>query len=195
MLRIYLITASLVAPLAACGSSQKTVSRVDDAPPPTEVRSVDAPRETVEGELRDALLVLRRVHFAYDSARLEPAAQKALAAAAEPLKRHPEVHLFIDGHADVRGPSDYNRVLGERRAVAVAEALARLGVDKHRLHVNSFGKDKLLVGGRGMIAHATNRRVDFRLMRGDINLVLEEGVLFDDRGRLLDGRTADGPEP
>lgn len=192
MLRIYLITASLVAPLAACASSQKTASR-DEAPPPTEVRTVETPRETIAGELRDALLVLRRVHFAYDSARLEPAAHKALAAAAEPLMRHPDVHLYIDGHADVRGPSDYNRILGERRAAAVAEALARLGIDKQRLHVNSFGKDKLLVGGGGVIAHATNRRVDFRLMRGQVDLVLEEGVLFDDRGRLLDGRTAGEP--
>ncbi|MCC6623268.1 MAG: OmpA family protein [Deltaproteobacteria bacterium] len=192
MLRTYLMSAFLVAPLGACASSQKKSVAETEAPPAIK-HVADAPRETVEGELRDALLVLRRVHFAYDSARLEPAAKNALAAAAEPLKRHPDVHLHIDGHADARGTSAYNRALGERRAAAVTEALARLGVERHRLHVNTFGKDKLLVGGGGVIAHATNRRVDFRLMRGDVNLVLEEGVLFDDRGRLIEGRTAGEP--
>ena len=34
-------------------------------------------------------------------------------------------------------------------------------------------------------SNAINRRVDFRLMRGDVNLVLEEGQLFDDQGELL----------
>lgn len=193
MTRTYMIVVCLVAPLVACGGAQKTVTRADAPTEGHDVRPADVPRETVEGELRDALLVLRRVHFAYDSATLAPAAQAALEAAAEPLVRHRDVHLAIDGHADARGTSVYNQALGERRAEAVAAALVRLGVAADRLHVGSFGNGKLLVGGRGVIAHATNRRVDFRLMRGDVNLVLEEGVLFDDHGRLLDGRSAATP--
>src|SRR5690606_19761845 len=136
-------------------------------------------------------VVLRRVHFAYDSANLLPAAREALRTAAGPLQRHSEVHLYIDGHADQRGTDGYNRKLGERRATAVADALAELGVARDRLVVTSLGQDAPLVGGRGVLALATNRRVDFRLMRGEVNLVLEEGALFDDRGNLIGGRTAD----
>jgi peptidoglycan-associated lipoprotein len=135
------------------------------------------------------LIVLSRIHFAYDSAALLPAARTALGKAADPLTRHPDVHLFLDGHADLRGSAEYNRALGERRARSVAEQLARLGVARDRLHVGSFGKDQPLVRGDGPNAHAHNRRVDFRLMRGDVRLVLEAGVLFDDVGHELGGRT------
>lgn len=190
MIKTYLISAFLVASIAACGSTRKTVSEQPPTPAPVTERTLDN-SETVAGELRDALVVLRRVHFAYDSANLLPAAREALRSAAGPLQRHPEVHLYIDGHADTRGTDTYNRQLGERRAQAVADALAQLGVSRERLVVNSYGKDAPLIGGRGVIAHATNRRVDFRLMRGAVNLVLEDGVLFDDRGNLIGGRTAD----
>lgn len=190
MVKTYLISTFLVASIAACGSTRKTVTEHEPRADGEHERVVET-TEPVAGELRDALVVLRRVHFAYDSANLLPAAREALRTAAGPLQRHSEVHLYIDGHADQRGTDGYNRKLGERRARAVADALAELGVSRDRLVVNSFGKDAPLVGGRGVIALATNRRVDFRLMRGEVNLVLEEGALFDDRGNLIGGRTAD----
>jgi len=192
MIKAYLITFAVVAPLGACSSAPKTVTRDESARELPRDSRPDGPREEASGGLRDALLVLRRVHFAYDSARLEAPVRRAIAEAAGPLQRHPDVQLYIDGHADRRGTEVYNRSLGERRAKAVGDALAAQGIDRKRLLVNSFGKDKPLVGGEGVIAHATNRRVDFRLVRGDVQLVLEEGVLFDDRGNLIEGRTAEG---
>lgn len=195
MLRAYLITVALVAPLAACGSTRKTVTAPEVTRVEPSERTPDKTSSDVPGDLRDAMLVLRRVHFPYASATLQPAAREALAQAAEPLRKHADVQLYIDGHADVRGDSAYNHDLGVRRANAVAAALTGLGIAPERLHVNSFGKDQLLVNGGGVVAHATNRRVDFRLIRGDVRLVLEEGVLFDDKGNLLGGRTADALPP
>jgi len=191
MLRAYLITVALVAPLAACGSTHKTVTTAEVTRVEPNVRAPDKTSSDVPSDLRDAMLVLRRVHFSYASATLQPAARDALAQAAEPLRKHVDVQLYIDGHSDVRGTSVYNHELGVRRANAVVAVLTNLGIAADRLHVNSFGKDQLLVNGGGVVAHATNRRVDFRLIRGDVRLVLEDGVLFDDDGNLLGGRTAD----
>ena len=190
MLEFYMITAVLVAPmLAACGSSKAVTT-----PGMVESERRDQPStkdtEAAQGDLREAMLVLRRVHFAYDSATLQPAARDALAKAAEPLKNHPDVQLYIDGHADERGTPAYNVVLGQRRARAVIDALTRLGIAGDRLHLNSYGKAQPLSNGHGMMANATNRRVDFRLFRGDVRLVLEEGVLFDDKGHRIEAGTA-----
>lgn len=185
MSKVILICASLVVPLIACGSSHKTVK---EEPPAITYEAPPAPpprEEPLEGELKEAALTLTRVHFAYNSAEVAPAARTALVDAAGPLVRNPDVHLYIDGHADVRGSEEYNRELGERRAQAVADVLASLGVARDRLHIESFGKDQLLVSGDSTYANAQNRRVDFRLMRGDVNLVLEEGVLLDDQGEVL----------
>ncbi len=71
------------------------------------------------------------------------------------------------------------------RAQAVAAVLASLGVSKERLVTESFGKGQLVVPGMSNNANAQNRRVEFRLLRGDVNLVLEAGVLFNDKGQVL----------
>ncbi len=185
MFKVCLIAASLVAPIVACGSSPKPKVQ-EEAPPIVYSPPPAAPQEEVlEGELRDVAMVLSRVHFAYNSAEVMPAARTSLIAAAEPLVRNPDVHLYIDGHADARGDEQYNLELGQRRAEAVVAVLVSQGVAAERLHVESFGKDQPLVVGVSTDANAKNRRVDFRLMRGDINLVLEEGVLFDDQGTEL----------
>jgi len=70
-------------------------------------------------------------------------------------------------------------------AVAIARAFGEAGVDPRRLDVVSFGEERLLVEGHDALSHARNRRVEFRLMRGHVEIVLDEGDLVDDQGRVL----------
>lgn len=187
--------------LPACGSKAKP-----DAKDPTTAR-VDADENQsgtgdgaektapAEGELREVLIILRRVHFPFDSDELTEDARAALAEAGPKLARHPDVRLYVDGHADQRGTEEYNVALGERRARVVADYLTRMGVGNEQLHVVSFGEGRPLVDQESDEAMAKNRRVDFRLMRGDVRLVVEEGPLVDDRGQPLEGTAQSTQEP
>jgi peptidoglycan-associated lipoprotein len=135
--------------------------------------------------MREILLNLMRVHFALDSEELPPPARDALDGAAAKLREHPEVALFIEGHADQRGAPEYNLALGQRRGATVANYLIRSGVSNDRLSVVSYGEERPLAEGDDQTSLARNRRVEFRLMRGDVQLVLEEGALVNDRGQTL----------
>jgi outer membrane protein OmpA-like peptidoglycan-associated protein len=54
----------------------------------------------------------------------------------------PNDKLLIEGNCDERGTEEYNRALGERRALAAREALAKAGVSPDRIRTISYGKDK-----------------------------------------------------
>ena len=137
------------------------------------------------GEVREALLALRRVHFGYNKWTVLGDARAALEEAARGLREHPGVQIYIDGHADQRGTAEHNLWLGEQRAQAVASYLTQLGLSPDRLHTTSFGKREPIAMGSDTAANAANRRVEFRLVQGDVQLVIEEGVLYDDFERPL----------
>lgn len=167
-----------------CASSRTTTpvtAEAYDGSP----RGEQARTEAATGELRQALLELRRVHFAYNQATLLPSARQALTNAAENLKRHPGVVLYIEGHADQRGDAAYNLALSRDRAEAVVRFLVGQGIDKSRLQVGSYGQTRLIARGSDQASLAKNRRADFRLVRGEVELVVDEGVLVDDAGRPL----------
>ena len=69
--------------------------------------------------------------------------------------------MKIEGHCDERGTEEYNRALGERRALALREELARLGIDPGRVDTISYGKDRPVDTGRDESAHRKNRRGEF----------------------------------
>ena len=141
--------------------------------------------ETAEGHMKDLLLALRRVHFGFDNDTLSDGGKQALSEAAEKLELLPKVELYVDGHTDDRGTTEYNMSLSERRAQAVVAYLKRLGIDEARLNTVSFGEESPMAAGHTDIDYAKNRRVDFRIMRGDVQFMLEEGELVDDSGRPM----------
>jgi peptidoglycan-associated lipoprotein len=134
------------------------------------------------------LLALKRVHFAFDSSILESNSKRALDDAAEKLRSMTEVDLYVDGHTDERGTTEYNMSLGERRARTVVDYLKSSGVETNRLSIVSFGEEKPMANGAGEREYALNRRVEYRLMRGKVQFVLEEGDLIDDDGSPLSDR-------
>ena len=89
-----------------------------------------------------AALAAYTIHFAYDSAVIRDSEQANLQSVAQQLAADPNTKLLIEGNCDERGTEEYNRSLGERRALAAREALAKLGVDPMRVFTRSFGKDK-----------------------------------------------------
>jgi peptidoglycan-associated lipoprotein len=111
---------------------------------------------------RDAeMFKANTIHFDYDSSVIKAADKPKVAAVADYLKANTANAMEIDGHADERGTEEYNRALGERRALAVRAELIRLGIDGTRVDTLSYGKDRPADPGHDEAAHRKNRRAEF----------------------------------
>ncbi len=104
------------------------------------------------------------VHFAYDSAAVRKTEKSNIQAVADALSHDSSAKVKIEGNCDERGTEEYNRALGERRAQALRQALAKIGVDPSRVRTISYGKDKPADPGHDESAWAKNRRGDFVLL-------------------------------
>jgi peptidoglycan-associated lipoprotein len=111
-----------------------------------------------------AALANYTAHFAFDSAAVRKSEQANVQAVADALSKDSSAKLLIEGHCDERGTEEYNRSLGERRALALREALAKLGVDPSRIRTISYGKDHPADSGHDESAWAKNRRGEFVLL-------------------------------
>jgi peptidoglycan-associated lipoprotein len=110
-----------------------------------------------------AALADQTVHFAFDSAAVLSKEQNKIVIVSEKLKSDASALLLIEGHCDERGTEEYNRSLGERRALALREALASAGIDPQRIRTISYGKDKPADPGHDESAWSKNRRGEFVL--------------------------------
>ena len=124
-----------------------------------------AGRDEFDGMIKDpAALAAYTVHFAFDSTVVKKGEQSKIAAVTAALTSGAADKLLIEGNCDERGTEEYNRALGERRALALREALAKAGVSPDRIRTISYGKDKPADPGHDEAAWAKNRRGDFILL-------------------------------
>jgi peptidoglycan-associated lipoprotein len=72
--------------------------------------------------------------------------------------------LIIEGNCDERGTEQYNLSLGDKRALAVREYLAQLGVDPVRMKTVTNGEAKPVDPGHSESAWKKNRRAELVLM-------------------------------
>ena len=103
------------------------------------------------------------VHFAFDSATVKDNEQAKISSVAQALQADANAKLLIEGNCDERGTEEYNRALGERRALALREILVKDGIDANRIRTISYGKDKPVDPGHDESAWSKNRRGDFVL--------------------------------
>ena len=111
-----------------------------------------------------AALAAYTVHFDYDSTVVKASEKSKVDSVAAALKSDMPAKLLIEGHCDERGTEEYNRALGERRALALRESLATMGVDPMRIRTESFGEDRPVDPGHDEAAWKKNRRGEFILM-------------------------------
>ncbi|MEM4247701.1 MAG: OmpA family protein [Candidatus Nanoarchaeia archaeon] len=101
---------------------------------------------------------LPTVYFAYDQSTIGTSEFPKIEKAAEHLKSNPDHCLIIEGHCDERGSLEYNRALGERRAIAIKDALLSMGIPDNRMKTISYGEEKPAVQGSDENAWSKNRR-------------------------------------
>jgi peptidoglycan-associated lipoprotein len=184
-----LLVIGLVLTVAATGCRKKPVNvtelpgaragRMSDMPPGNPIRTGDQPLTEVnpigvptghesnsrtlhDGWPEDAqTLKAETVYFDFDSSVLKGSEKPKVSAVADYLKANSANAVRVEGNCDERGTEEYNRSLGERRALAVREELIRLGIDPTRADTISYGKDKPAVQGHDETAWKQNRRDDF----------------------------------
>lgn len=84
---------------------------------------------------------LATVYFDFDQDGISPEYRQALEKDAECIKSAPDTKgVYLTGHTDPRGTEEYNIALSERRARAVADFLANLGIDPARMQVVPKGE-------------------------------------------------------
>jgi peptidoglycan-associated lipoprotein len=101
---------------------------------------------------------LQDVFFGYDQWTLSDAGMEALNHDVAYLKDHPSTVLKIEGHCDERGTSDYNMVLGDKRAKAARNYLTEAGVTPKQVAIMSFGKERPFCFDRDESCYQQNRR-------------------------------------
>jgi peptidoglycan-associated lipoprotein len=115
-----------------------------------------------EGWIEDAqALKADAVYFDFDSSVIKTAEKPKVVAVADYLKANSANAVRVEGNCDERGTEEYNRALGERRALAVREELIRLGIPPTNVDTISYGKDKPVDPGHDESAWKKNRRDDF----------------------------------
>lgn len=159
-----------VAPPAAPAAVPATAPPRPAAPPaaaaplPAAPPAVSAPAPGPSSEEIAAAkqrLAAAEILFEYDRTRLTPEGARALQQVLADLLKYPGMTFMIEGHADDRGTSTYNKVLALRRAETVMRALVKGGVAFGRMKVATQGELKPKVAKQDAQSRALNRRVAF----------------------------------
>lgn len=106
------------------------------------------------------------VYFDFGRSRLNDEAKTILQEQAEILKKQNSWALLLQGYTDQRGPAEYNKALGLRRAEAVKQYLVGLGLPDTSIKIVSLGKEGAICDGDSEECRQRNRRVHLELMKG-----------------------------
>lgn len=127
-----------------------------DLPDPKGLEGMEPDREFFKAQT---------VYFDFDRSTIKDSEKSKIDYVAKYLKENLNTKIQIEGHCDERGTEEYNRSLGERRALAIREYLIHSGVDGSRIYTISYGEDKPVDPGHNEAAWAKNRRGEFVLYR------------------------------
>ena len=107
---------------------------------------------------------LDHVYFDFDQFVIRGDAVSILQANARLLNtKYQNSGVLVEGHCDERGTSEYNLVLGERRAKAVKDYLVDLGVSEAKIQIVSYGKERPSCTESKVSCWQQNRRGHFVL--------------------------------
>jgi OmpA-OmpF porin, OOP family len=136
-------------------------------PPENEGCPEDEPQAVVVES--DRLRISGNIQFETGSARIQKQSYKLLDEVATVLKTNPELGpVFIEGHTDNRGSRQLNLSLSKRRARAVLDYLVSKGIAANRLRSEGYGFERPVDTNDTALGRAKNRRVDFKLVRDEI---------------------------
>lgn len=163
----HLIPLTLIAVLAGCAGVQQSTERRTithhggmsiQKPAPLSMSSRNVESVVAPGSVRGTQLGI--VYFDFDEYVVKPQYAPVLENVTRLLKDKPGMKVTLEGHTDAAGSTEYNLALGQRRAEAVRQGLARYGVSQAQAEAISFGEEKPALPGRSDEVDARNRRAE-----------------------------------
>ncbi len=136
------------------------------APAPV-VPKVVAPAPIVKSDqclgLVNEILSKNKINFESAKAQIKADSFELLERIKSIAERCPAVTFEIDGHTDSLGNPAFNMSLSKKRAQAVIDHLAGLGLDAARFNANGFGPNRPIADNGSPEGRAQNRRIEIRL--------------------------------
>ena len=123
--------------------------------------------QAAKGKLVYTLTVSNdKVQFPFNKSELSDEAKALIDDEIGPfVQDNAGVWFEIEGHTDSTGDAAYNMLLGEERAMAVRDYLAKAhGIALSRLEVISYGEDEPVADNKTREGRAQNRRVVIRVL-------------------------------
>jgi len=139
----------------AKSSAQAAMARAEDA------------QKAAKGKLIYTVTLSNdKVRFPVNKAEISAEAKAMIDEAVAPLvKENRGVYFEIEGHTDSTGDANHNFRLGEQRALAVRDYIAKThGIALSRLNVISYGEDKPVADNKTKDGRSQNRRVVIRIL-------------------------------
>ena len=101
------------------------------------------------------------VYFLFDQNMILRTQEDKLIQVADYLKSNAAAGVVIEGNCDERGSTEYNRALGEKRAIAAKTFLMDQGIAENRIKTISYGEERPAENGTGEDVFRLNRRDEF----------------------------------
>lgn len=133
------------------GCDEKKVEAVPEPERPTG----ETTNSAMSMKLDDAL---ETIYFDYNEASIREDSKQVLNRVADILSKSETTRIEVEGHCDVRGSTEYNLHLGERRARSVMKYLVAQGVEPKQVLIISYGEERPEDLGMSESAHGKNRR-------------------------------------
>lgn len=103
------------------------------------------------------------ITFQTSSSQLNPAFTNVLHSVVLVLKEYNKTLIDVDGFTDSTGSAQYNLMLSQLRAQAVADNLEAQGILPARIAVQGFGEANPIASNATPAGRAENRRVELHL--------------------------------
>jgi len=108
-------------------------------------------------------IVMKDVHFDFDSSRIKPESYPTLDREAARIKQDQYDRVTIVGHTDSQGTEQYNKKLSLERASAVMEYFMKQGISPSRMAVTGRGDTMPVADNSTKEGRAENRRTELYL--------------------------------
>ncbi|WP_342380301.1 OmpA family protein [Myxococcus stipitatus] len=126
----------------------------------------------------DRIRIKGNVLFETGSAVIQKRSYPLLDEVATVLRKNPTLGpVLIEGHTDNRGSRQLNMGLSDRRARSVLDYLVSKSIERKRLSSAGFGFDRPIATNDTALGRAKNRRVDFKLVRSEVETEGKETVV------------------
>lgn len=125
------------------------------------IRIAEGGKKLYDRIMADGKFVTRGILFDINKATIKPESMGVLNEVVKMMQQHQDLNFSIEGHTDSDGADDYNLQLSEKRAAAVKNTLANLGIDDSRMQTKGLGESVPVSDNSSPEGKANNRRVEF----------------------------------